>query len=123
MWTLPYGALALFFTLTTAAALPQPQSTPVLTTAQLLAIVPGSSSCDGAPYPAQCRTAEQAAPLIASSFAKYGITSPAEMAAVVGIMAFESGGFKYNVNLNGTPGKGSKYPHPNQQISWMYQLT
>ena len=86
-----------------------------MTASQLRAISPSSSTCANAEVPAQCRTAEQAASAIASSFATYGITSPAEMAAVVGTMAFESGDFKYNINYYpGNPGQGSKHPWCNR---------
>lgn len=112
MLSLHYLALALLSTLTTAAVLPpQVRSGPVLTVNQLVAISPKSTTCAGAEFPAQCRTAAQAVPAIVSSFATYGITSPAEMAAVVGIMAFESGDFKYNINYTpGNPGQGSECP-------------
>ena len=66
---------------------------------QILAIAPKSVTCEGAPIPVQCRTAEQALPHIAASFQKYGITSAGEQAALLGIMAFETGDFKYNVNV------------------------
>ena len=76
---------------------------------QILAIAPKSSTCEGAPYPEQCRTAEQALPHIVGSFQKYGINSAAEQATLIAIMAFETGDFKYNVNVvPGTPGQGTR---------------
>ena len=76
---------------------------------QILAIAPKSSTCEGAPYPEQCRTAEQALPHIVASFQKYGINSSAEQATLIAIMAFETGDFKYNVNVvPGTPGQGTR---------------
>ncbi|MCJ1304452.1 hypothetical protein MMC08_007264 [Hypocenomyce scalaris] len=110
MLSLQCYALALLLTLTTPTAVPlQLRSTPSLTTAQLLAISPGSSTCAGAPYPSECRTAAQAVPFISASFSSYDLTSPAEMAAVVGTMAFESGDFKYDINYYpGNPGQGTR---------------
>ncbi|KAL8795586.1 MAG: hypothetical protein Q9195_002007 [Heterodermia aff. obscurata] len=76
---------------------------------QILAIAPKSSTCEGAPYPQQCRTAEQALPHIVGSFQKYGVNSAAEQATLIAIMAFETGDFKYNVNVvPGTPGQGTR---------------
>ncbi|KAK1149901.1 hypothetical protein N8T08_003457 [Aspergillus melleus] len=79
-----------------------------LTAQQIEAIAPTSNTCDGAPSPDECATSEQAALNIAKSFETYEVTSPAEQAAVIGLMAFESGDFKYNRNHSpGIPGQGS----------------
>ncbi|MCJ1236046.1 hypothetical protein MMC14_004023 [Varicellaria rhodocarpa] len=60
------------------------------------------------PY-SKCRTADQAAAAIATSFNTYGITSPGEMAAIIATMAFESGDFKYQKNhFPGRPGQGTR---------------
>lgn len=76
---------------------------------QILSIAPTSSTCAGAPKLNECRTADQAAAVISSLFNTYGITSPGEMAALVSLMAFESGEFKYNVNYYpGNPGQGTR---------------
>ncbi|KAI4183927.1 MAG: hypothetical protein L6R41_005105 [Letrouitia leprolyta] len=87
------------------------------TVSALLAVVPKANTCTGAPSPPECKTAEEAAPFINKSFRIYGIASPGEAAAVIGIMAFESGDFKYNVNhFPGTPGQGTRnmqYPQYN----------
>ncbi|KAL8686405.1 MAG: hypothetical protein Q9224_005458, partial [Gallowayella concinna] len=54
-------------------------------------------------------TAAQAAPFINASFKTYGITSAGEAAAIVALMAFESGDFKYNINhFPGRPGQGTR---------------
>lgn len=83
-----------------------------VTADQLQKIAPTSNTCDNAPAPEQCATAAQAAPLISRSFQFYKVTSRAEQAAVIGLMAFESGQFKYNKNVSpGIPGQGSTY-HP-----------
>lgn len=105
MLSIQFQALALLFTLTSAAALPAQ-----LKTSQILSISPNSKSCAHAVYGAECKTAEDTVQPIMTSFATYKITSPAEMAAVVSLMAFESGDFTFDINYDaGTPGKGSKY--------------
>ncbi|KAL8842735.1 MAG: hypothetical protein Q9170_000391 [Blastenia crenularia] len=87
----------------------------------LLAIVPKANTCAGAPSPQECKTADEAAPFINQSFRTYGITTPGEAAAVIGIMAFESGDFKYNINhFPGTPGQGTRnmqYPQYNMKYA------
>ena len=98
-----------------ASASPIPQAPPAtagggaqLTPQILLAAVPGSASCDGSP---SCRTAQQAAPVIQAAFDKYGFKTPGEQAALIALMSFESGNFKFDVNVSpGRPGQGSMYP-------------
>lgn len=76
---------------------------------QLEFIAPKSSTCKEAPAPGECRTAVEAAPIITHAFQKYNITSPAEHAALISLMAFESDDFKFNRNkVPGVPGQGSK---------------
>ena len=79
-----------------------------ISAAQVLAVAPTSGSCEGAPAAGQCRTAEQAAPMILNSFRAYGIISPNEMAAILSTIAFESGDFKYDRPTNGEAGKGTR---------------
>lgn len=73
-----------------------------------------TSSCDGAFYPNECRTASQAAPFIYASWSKYKIDSMATRAALVSLMLYESDKFKYNWGhfVSGetvhTPGKGTR---------------
>lgn len=82
-----------------------------ITADQLLQITPKAKTCNNPPAPGECATAEQAAPVINTSFDTYHVTSPAEKAAVISLMAFESEDFKYNRNhFPGRPGQGSKYP-------------
>lgn len=81
-----------------------------ITTSQILAIAPKSHNCTSPPAKGECATASQAAPNIAKSFAKYGVSSRAEQAAVIALMAFESGEFRYSRNhfpRPGVVGKGS----------------
>jgi len=49
---------------------------------------------------------------MANSFNRYGVSSPGEIAALVSLMAYESGEFKYQVNLAGNPGQGSEFIPP-----------
>jgi hypothetical protein len=79
-----------------------------LTPEQLIEIAPTSTTCEGAPAAGECATAKQAAPAISKAFKKYGVTSPAEQAALISLMAFETDDFKYNKNhFPGVPGQGS----------------
>lgn len=80
-----------------------------ITAAQLLDIAPNSKSCDNPPAGGECATAQQAAPFINTAFSTYDVTSPAEQAAIISLMAFETTDFKYNRNhFPGRPGQGSK---------------
>lgn len=81
-----------------------------ITESQILTIAPTSNTCDNAPAAGECATAKTAATNIAKSFDTYGVTSKAEQAAVISLMAFESLDFKYNKNhFPGVAGQGSKY--------------
>ncbi|KAL8733986.1 MAG: hypothetical protein Q9166_001747 [cf. Caloplaca sp. 2 TL-2023] len=72
-------------------------------------MAPKSGTCAGAQYPKECATAAQAVDPINKSFKTYNITSPGEAAAIVSLMAFESGDFKYNINhFPGRPGQGTR---------------
>ncbi|KAH8820424.1 hypothetical protein F5884DRAFT_627030, partial [Xylogone sp. PMI_703] len=76
---------------------------------QILAIAPTSGSCDGAPAPDECATADQAAPYLINAMATYKITSPSEIAAVLSLIAYETDDFKYNINhFPGNPGQGTR---------------
>ncbi|MCJ1479707.1 hypothetical protein MMC13_008393 [Lambiella insularis] len=81
----------------------------VLSSISLTKIAPQSSTCAGAPYPNECRTASSALGPIVASFKTYGVTSRAEMAALIAIMAYETAGFKYQNNYYpGRPGQGTR---------------
>ncbi|KDE80532.1 hypothetical protein AO1008_07453 [Aspergillus oryzae 100-8] len=77
-----------------------------ITAQQIIAIAPSSAqSCTN-----RCADAEKVATNIAKSFDKYQVTSPAEQAAVISLMALESVEFLYNRNKSpGVPGQGSMY--------------
>ncbi|GFF57975.1 hypothetical protein IFM51744_09397 [Aspergillus udagawae] len=80
-----------------------------ITAAQIENIAPKSKSCADAPAPGECATSEQAAANIAKSFETYKVTSAAEQAAVIGLMAFESLDFEYNRNhFPGVAGQGTR---------------
>lgn len=70
-----------------------------------------STSCAGAAYADECETALQAAPFLIQAFQTYKIYSPAEMSALLSLVAYESGEFKYNRNhfpAPGRPGQGTR---------------
>ncbi|KGQ09585.1 hypothetical protein BB8028_0004g05390 [Beauveria bassiana] len=76
--------------------------------AKVKLIAPGSKSCpESLP---DCRTADQAAPFIFRSMSQYNLSSDNEIAAVIALMAFESGDFHYKHNAfppPGNPGQGT----------------
>lgn len=78
-----------------------------LTADQILAIAPTSSTCPTDGSNDECRTADHAALWISKSFTTFSITSKAEQAALLGLMAFESGEFKHNTNQQGHIGQGT----------------
>lgn len=85
-----------------------------ITASQIQQIAPKSVSCDNPPAKGECATADVAARNIAASFQRYQVSSRAEQAAVVALMAMESDEFRYNRNhFPGIKGKGSKwFPSP-----------
>lgn len=108
-----HPTLLLLPLLASAAPTPSPaaESTIQVTAQQIQQIAPKSANCDNPPAKGECATADQAAPNIAKSFEKYDVTSKAEQAAVIGLMAFESEEFRYSRNhFPGVEGQGSKPP-------------
>ena len=80
-----------------------------LTCDDLTKIAPDTASCDGAPFPEECAPASVAAPNIAQSFDLFNIDSFGAQAALVAIMLFESGDFKYKINhYPGVAGQGTR---------------
>ena len=72
-------------------------------------IAPKATTCSDAKVAAQCKTNVQAAKFINQSFQTYNITSPAEAAAIVSLIALESVEFKFNINqVPGVPGQGTR---------------
>lgn len=85
-------------------------TTQAITPAQIEKIAPKSTSCDNAKQKDECATSDVAARAIAASFERYQVTSPAEQAAVIGLMAFESDEFQYSRNhYPGVEGQGSMF--------------
>ena len=75
----------------------------------LLDIAPKGTTCSDAKYAAECKTNVEAAGFINQAFQTYKITSPAEAAAIVSTMAFETDDFKYNINhFPGIAGQGTR---------------
>jgi hypothetical protein len=78
---------------------------------QLLLIAPTSNTCTGAPFPSECATASQAAPYLITAMSTYSITSAPEIAALLSLIAYETGDFKYAINhypAPGRPGQGTR---------------
>jgi hypothetical protein len=72
-----------------------------LTAAQVIAVMPSSASCTSGTPAGECLTAAQAAPLLAQSFTTYGISNKGAQAAILALIALESGELKYNQHYNG----------------------
>lgn len=105
----------------TAPALVAARDT-AITTSQIQRIAPKSVSCDNPPAKGECATADTAARNIAASFEQYQVSSRAEQAAVIALMAFESDEFQYNRNhYPGVKGQGSMFfPPPSPSLLlWM----
>ncbi|GAM89584.1 hypothetical protein ANO11243_076230 [Dothideomycetidae sp. 11243] len=111
----------LFFNLLFAAgvhldltlALPRHARRDIATTVdQLLAIAPAASSCNPATaqFANECATAEQAIGPISQSFDQYKIVTTNERAALLSLMAFETGEFKFDVHHfpGPNPGQGTR---------------
>lgn len=78
---------------------------------QIELIAPKSKSCSGASYSDECSTAEHAAPFLIKAMADYKITNPNEIAAVLALIALETGELQYNTNhfpAPGRPGQGTR---------------
>ncbi|KAI9764780.1 MAG: hypothetical protein M1840_008049 [Geoglossum simile] len=67
-----------------------------VTPKQLVQIGRATASCDGAKFPAECATADQAAPFISAAFGKFNIATSTEKAALIALIMSESGQFKSN---------------------------
>lgn len=107
-------------TLSTATPAPRKEPSTTLTPDQVLHVAPKSESCTNPPAKGECATAEQAARNIALSFDTYGVSSRAEQAAVIALMAFESEEFRYSRSHfpePGVEGKGSTFLSPCIQIA------
>lgn len=90
------------------------ETAPAITPEQIEKIAPKSVSCDDAEEKDECATSDVAARALAASFEQYGVSSVAEQAAVIGLLAFECDEFQFSRNHNpGVPGQGSMFsPFP-----------
>ncbi|KAF1346970.1 hypothetical protein BDV97DRAFT_358250 [Delphinella strobiligena] len=80
-----------------------------LSVQDVLSIAPDTSNCTSAAYPAECVTATEATPFILLSYAHFNISSFGAQAALLSLMLYESGSFKYNENhWPGVPGQGTR---------------
>ncbi|KAL2855489.1 hypothetical protein BJY01DRAFT_2776 [Aspergillus pseudoustus] len=105
---LPLASLLLPLGASASPCIPQGVT---ITAQQILHVAPNSTTCANAPASTlgECATAAQAAPALSAAFTKYTLTSKAEQAAVLGLIAFESGEFEYNRNHHpGVPGQGTR---------------
>jgi hypothetical protein len=94
-----------------AAALPSPQLLSRATQAAdiIQQIAPTSNTCASAPAAGECATNAQAAPYLISAMQQYGVYAPSEIAAVLALISYESGDFKYNTNhYPGRAGQGTR---------------
>ena len=96
--------------LSTAIAIPLVRKqTPCISSTNLISIALDTASCDGSPFPSECAPASVTAPSIAQSFSLFDIDSFGAQAALVAIMLFESGDFKYKINhFPGVAGQGTR---------------
>lgn len=70
-----------------------------ITAAQIIQIAPNSTACNStAPFASECRTADQAAPFVNAGFQQFGINTVGEKAALLSLMIFETGGFRFDRN-------------------------
>ena len=97
--TLVFGAVA---TSSPVAILPRVETA----AAAIKAIMPTSNSCEGAEFPDECRTADEAAPFLIDAMQKYGVVSTGEIAGVLSLIGLESNEMKYKHNISpGRPGQ------------------
>ncbi|OHF01263.1 hypothetical protein CORC01_03296 [Colletotrichum orchidophilum] len=90
----------------------------------ILAVAPKSASCDGVTtFADECATVDRIAAYLPAAFWKYNVSTTGEMAAVLSLMAFETGEFRYNRNhYPGRPGQGTRnLQMPNYNL--MYALS
>ncbi|KAI2609551.1 uncharacterized protein GGS25DRAFT_220460 [Hypoxylon fragiforme] len=88
-----------------ALAAPLQARDDVKTSAQIVAeIAPLSASCANTD---ECRTAEQAGPLLAQAMNQYGLSSAGQIAAVLALTAYESLEYQNKINLSKNPGQGT----------------
>ncbi|KAF4604440.1 hypothetical protein EYR40_001620 [Pleurotus pulmonarius] len=114
MMLLSFYIFSLFFNAVFSMVIPchRPKNSSDITPFQLTLIAPSTRACNiSAPFTDECRTAEQAAPFINKAFDDYAISSVGEKAAILSLMLFETGDFKFDRNhfpAPGRPGQGTR---------------
>ncbi len=101
MMLLSFYIFSLFFNAVFCIVIPchRPKNSSDITSFQLTLIAPSTRACNiSAPFTNECRTAEQAAPFINKAFDDYAISSVGEKAAILSLMLFETGDFKFDRN-------------------------
>ncbi|OTA91268.1 hypothetical protein M434DRAFT_76505 [Hypoxylon sp. CO27-5] len=74
----------------------------------VLQIAPNSKTCENTTATSECRTADQAGPLLADAMVKYKIYSAGQIAGILALTAYESVDYKYKHNVSpGRPGQGT----------------
>ncbi|ORX92410.1 hypothetical protein K493DRAFT_338831 [Basidiobolus meristosporus CBS 931.73] len=69
----------------------------------------GQGQCPQATFKEECRNAQQALAPLRESFIKYGIDSVGAEAAIIALIAYESGSFAFNINhWPGRAGQGTR---------------
>ena len=87
----------------------KPRATSDTAAAILLEIAPTSNTCSSAPFPVECETTDQAAPYLIDAMISYGVYSPPKLSALLSLIAFETGDFKYAINhYPGRAGQGTR---------------
>jgi len=108
------STLSLFFVAfaSLASAAPLRRQNPAVTACQLVKMDNRTATCNPAgAFGDECATAERAAGPISAAFAKFGISTVGEKAALLSLMLFETGGFKFDKNhfpAPGRPGQGTR---------------
>ena len=84
-------------------------STPQALAAVISKVAPNSTSCDGASpkLKSQCATADQAAQPFLDSFKTYNISSVNEVAAILSLVAYETGELRYDYHEFPAPTPGA----------------
>lgn len=101
--------LFIFPILTSGTNLMCDDTTFTVSASAIIAVAPDTASCVGAAYPSECATAAQGAPYSSAGFQNFGIDSFGAQAALLSLMLYESGSFKYNINhYPGVPGQGTR---------------
>jgi hypothetical protein len=82
-----------------ATVIPRQSTAGPITEAQLLAIGPSMSACNAtAPFADECRTAANSVDFVNKGFVSFNVTTIGEKAALLSLMLFETGNFRFQKN-------------------------